>query len=183
MRIVIVTLIATLCVGCASIFGGYGGEFSTQAGSTASPGASFAVVNASGAGKQNPALEESITRGLEQLGFVVATDSSSAQIIAEYSFSVSKPKIRFRNLSHGFNNTNEMYTQTVYTKTLAMSVHSLDSQLIWEGSLSSEDSNDDIGTLADIYVGQLLSHFGQTVTDEDWFMPRFASDNILAKIY
>jgi hypothetical protein len=185
MRIVLLTVIATLCVGCGSLsgalFGGYDGELSTQAQSTVKPGATFAVVHKSGKVGSSSAAEESISRGLTQLGFVAVADPSKAEIVAEYDFALGAAKTRFRNLSNGFNNTNEMYTQTVYEKTFSISLRNARSGLIWEGDLSSEDTSQDIDQLAGIYVGQLLSHFGKTVTKESWFAPRFANNNLVAK--
>jgi hypothetical protein len=184
MRIVLLSVIATLCVGCGSlsgsIFGGYSGELSSNTASMVNPGATFAVVNASGEGVDRE-IEESVSRGLTDMGFVAVSNPAQADIIAEYQLTVSEPKVRFRNVSSGFNSSNEMYTQKTYAKTFTLSLHKADSQLIWEGELKSEDSSKNADKLTDIYVGQLLSQYGQDVSNENWFVPRFGSDNIVAK--
>ncbi|MGI9291911.1 MAG: hypothetical protein ACR2QG_11650, partial [Gammaproteobacteria bacterium] len=185
MRIVLLTAMATLLVGCGSIsealFGGYSGQMSSQGDSFIAPGATFAVVPAPGVGQASNDVKASVTEGMEQLGFVAADNPASADIIAQYEFSVSAPKVRFRNLSNGFNRTNEMYTQKTYLKNFSLTLSDTESNLIWEGELSSEDGNQVTEKLADIYVGQLLSHYGETVDDQDWFVPRFAADRMLTK--
>jgi hypothetical protein len=185
MRIVLLTVIATLCVGCGSLsgafFGGYSGQMSAQTESSAAPGASFAVQPATGVGQASNDVEASVRQGLEQLGFVAVSNPSDADMIAIYEFNVSEPKVRFRSLSNGFNRTNEMYTQKMYTKTFSITLRDADFNLIWEGELDSEDGNQQAETLADIYVVQLLSHYGETMENESWFAPRFGSDSLVAK--
>jgi hypothetical protein len=180
MRILLLVAVAVLSVGCSTFLGGYSGEVTTEAAQPVASSGTFAIKAAQGS-TISPTVEDALRRGLEHRGYVAAASASTAEIIAEYDFTIDGPKTRFKSRSNGFNNTTEMYTYTVYEKSLSLELSSASAGMIWQGELSSVDSKSSSDTVSNVYVAQLLSRLGKTVTEEDWFTPRNGADELVAK--
>lgn len=132
--------------------------------------ASFVVVGSDNIALTERNIQALIVDRMKSRGFRQTEDSSTADIVVLYSYSIGAGQTAVTSSPDFVWGGQKVQSSTIYPRyfqiTLVNQKAYLKGTIIWQGEIYSKGSSANISWLAESFIDEIFRHFGQTVTNK-----------------
>lgn len=169
-RVLFLALISMILFACASLLSG---SVSTKAYVEIPLNASFVVIGSDNLTLTERNIQALLSSHMKSKGFLEVSDPSTANIALMYSYSIGMGKTKVSSSPDFVWGGQAVTSSTEYPRYFQMTLIDLKAsrlpdkvEIIWQGEIYSEGASYNISWLAEYFIDEIFSHFGQTVTNK-----------------